>query len=273
MQEADLIYQNSSIHYRFSSGGPQLLICCHGYDESSISFAFLQKLLQHFSFLCIDLPFHGDTQWKEERELTIADLNSIIDSIRQLHFSNTDTVSLLGFSLGSRLTLAILQSAHFNVKRIVLLAPDGIRMNFWYWFATQTRVGNRVFRFSAEHPALIFGFLNAANKLRLINQSVYKFTKYYLQDKNSRTLLYKRWTGMRKIKPDLKQIKTIVKEKGLMVDLVYGEYDRIIKHERAQKFCRELGKNCKLHIIGCGHQVLHEKNAAFIVQLLSSSNR
>ena len=268
MHEANLLYRSSTIHYKYTKAGSKLLICWHGYDESSASFAFLEQQLPEFSLLCIDLPHHGCTEWNENSPITIQHLIEIINEVRSRVFPGINTYSLLGFSLGGRLALTVFQTVPEAVDNIVLLAPDGINTNFWHWFSTRTIVGKRIFRFSISNPWWIFSLLKIGNRLGMINQSVYKFTRYYLQDKRSREFLYKRWICMRKINPDRKLIKQAAMHQQIVLKLVYGEYDRIIKHERAQDFCRELNSNCKLHVLSCGHQVLQEKNAVFIAGLL-----
>lgn len=267
MQEGSHLYHNSTIHYKFTKAGPRLLVCWHGYDENSAAFEFLENELPGFSLLCIDLPFHGKTEWRESYAIGTGDLHEIISQLRKKEFPGIESYSLLGFSLGGRIALAVFQLGADSIDRMVLLAPDGINTNFWHWLATRTAIGNRIFRYAVSSPGWIFTLLKIGNKIGLINQSVYKFTRFYLQDQKSREHLYKRWRCMRRINPDRTQIKQAALKQNLVLHLVYGEYDRIIKHERAAEFCRDLKSNCQLHILSCGHQVLQDKNAAFIATL------
>jgi pimeloyl-ACP methyl ester carboxylesterase len=45
---------------------------------------------------------------------------------------------LMGFSLDGRIALSVLELMPAGVSRLVLLAPDGLKINFWYWLSTQT---------------------------------------------------------------------------------------------------------------------------------------
>lgn len=264
-----LLYKNSKIYYRHTIGGERLLICLHGYDESSASFEFLAEELAGFSMLAIDLPFHGLTEWNEGFDFNVDDVEKIIQLIIQEHFPGIQKYSFLGFSMGGRVALGMLEKKSSEIEKIILLAPDGIRMNFWYWLATQTSAGNRIFRFSVKYPGWIIGALKFGNKLGIINQSIYKFTGYYLHDKVNRQKLYTRWTSMRKIKPDISNIKQTIKTNSLSVSLVYGEFDRIIRHERGKKLRAGIETHCSLHIIPTGHQILQKKNIAIILELLN----
>jgi len=94
--------------------------------------------------------------------------------------------------------------------------------------------------------------------------------KAYINDKMVRLELYERWTCMRKIRPDLLAVKRIVSQYKIPVYLIYGNYDRIIRHERGEKFRRGIESFCTLQVIQSGHQLLKEKNAGLIIGLLQS---
>jgi pimeloyl-ACP methyl ester carboxylesterase len=178
--------------------------------------------------------------------------------------------SIIGFSLGGRVALAVYEKMASQVDRLVLLAPDGHKINFWYWLATQTWMGNRFFSFTMKHPGWFFGFLKALNRLKLVNASVFKFVNYYIGDKEIRQLLYDRWTTFRKLKPRLKKIKSYINVHHTKVHLVYGRHDRIILSSVGEKFRKGIEDNCTITVIHAGHQVLHEKHAEEIVAALTS---
>ena len=73
---------------------------------------------------------------------------------------------------------------------MVLLAPDGLKVNFWYWLATKHGWAISYLHFTMKHPGWFFGFLKVLNKLKLVNASIFKFVNYYIGDKEVRRLLY-----------------------------------------------------------------------------------
>lgn len=246
-----------------------MLLCLHGYGESETSFHFLEvHLPPQYQLIAIDLPFHGKTAWDETTDFTVQDLLQIIDHILAERGRSGDPITLLGFSMGGRMALSILQAMPHRIDKIILLAPDGLKVNFWYWLATQTAPGIRLFRFTMDHPGWFFGVLQVGHRMRLINRSVHKFTSNYVDNKTLRRELYRRWTGLRRIKPDLPVIKQKAAEHNISIDLVYGEFDRIIRHERGAKFRQGIESYCRLQVIKSGHQLLHQKNAALIAGLL-----
>jgi pimeloyl-ACP methyl ester carboxylesterase len=266
-----LSYKASSINYLQFGSGPNTVVCFHGYGEEAASFSFLETYGgDEFTFYAIDLPFHGKTVWKDGADFSSDDLQFIVEEIvtgSKVHDAK-QSFQLMGYSLGGRVCLSLYEKIPAQVQRIVLLAPDGLKMNFWYWLATQNVVGNRLFAFTMKHPKWFFIFLKGFYKLKLANASIFKFVNYYIANPEVRRLLYERWTGLRKLRPHLQKIKTIVRKYKTPIRLVYGKHDRIILPVRGEKFIKGIEDNCRLTVISSGHQVLHEKHAKEILAAL-----
>ncbi len=273
-----LTYRNSTIGYYRFGYGPKTVVCFHGYGEDASMFGFLDKYAgNQYTFCSINLPFHGKTEWKDSFTFTHSDLLQIVEkiveevSLKDHPHNSVGTnlkLSLMGFSLGGRIALSLYQAIPEKIEKIVLLAPDGLKVNFWYWLATQTWAGNKFFAVTMKKPGWFFGLLKLLNKLKLVNASIFKFVHYYIGDAEVRRLLYTRWTTLRKLKPDVKKIKSHIREYKTPVRLVYGKHDRIILSSVGNKFKKGIEKYCTLTVIHSGHQVLHEKHAEEIVAAL-----
>lgn len=279
MERLQLLYKTSQISYILFGSGVKPVFCFHGYGEDAESFSFLENYASdQFTFFSIDLPFHGKTEWNDGLNCTINDLQQIIEGI--LHQNNWQPVtgperlskdqqlSLMGFSLGGRVALSLYEIMPSQIEKLVLLAPDGLKVNSWYWLATQTWAGNKLFALTMRKPKWFLGFLRLLNKLKLVNTSIFKFVNYYIGDKEVRRLLYARWTTLRKIKPGIKQIKSFIRSNKTPVRLVYGKHDRIILPVRGEKFMKGIEEYCTLSVIHSGHQVLHEKHIQEILPAL-----
>ncbi len=268
-----LSYRNSTIgYYRFGSG-PKPAFCFHGYGEDATMFGFLSKYAgNQYTFYSIDLPIHGKTDWQEGLVFTNKDLLQILEQILHKENFKSQTINsklvLLGFSLGGRAALCLCQSMPEKIGKLVLLAPDGLKVNFWYWLAAQTWLGNKLFHFTMKHPGWFFGFLKMLNKLGLVNASVFKFVNHYIGNVEARRSLYARWTTLRKLKPDLKLIKSFVRKNDIQIRLVYGKHDRIILSSVGERFKKGIEEYCELSVIHSGHQVLHEKHINEILPAL-----
>ena len=265
-----LPYKNSKIAwYRFGNG-EQKVVCFHGYGETAESFAFLEKHgLGKFSFYAIDLPFHGHTEWNERLSFTENDLAAIVNTI----LKGERNWSLIGFSLGGRVALSLYQAIPESIRTLVFLAPDGLKENFWYKLATGTSGGNRFFRFTMKHPSWFFGMLKGLSKLKLVNRSIFKFVNNYISDEKVRGDLYARWTSLRKLKPDISRIRSLISENKTPVTLIYGKHDRIILHSVGEKFKKGIEEYCEVKVIQAGHQVMQEKYAGEIILSLKRQNQ
>jgi pimeloyl-ACP methyl ester carboxylesterase len=273
MEYCQFIFRNSTIGYCRFGSGPRPAFCFHGFGEDAASFEFLAKYAgNQYTFYSIDLPFHGKTEWNDGLTFTTSDLLQIVEEVLQQNNYKLQTtnykLTLLGFSLGGRIALSFFEVMPEKIEKLVLLAPDGLKINFWYWLATQTWAGNKVFHFTMKHPGWFFGFLKMLNKLKLVNSSVFKFVNYYIGEAEVRRLLYARWTCMRKFRPKTKHINFLIREKNCKIRLIYGEHDRIILSSVGEKFRKGIEEQCLLSVIHSGHQVLHEKHINEILPAL-----
>lgn len=270
MQQDLIVAGNSSVEYYYSLNGDIPLVCFHGYGEEAQSFSFLEKALPAgYSLFAINLPFHGNTDWKEKDRFTTAQLSTVIQTILTRHFYPLfpagQPMILAGYSLGGRIALSLYEHSPEKVQKLVLLAPDGLRLNFWYWLATQTQMGNRLFKLTMQHPSWFMGLVRTGNRLGLVNNSIFKFVKFYIHDPEVRQLLYQRWTVLGKCRPDLDKIRKLILKHSTEVRLIYGIHDRIIRSSVGKKFIRGIENQSRLIEIHAGHRVLHEKQVKEIL--------
>jgi pimeloyl-ACP methyl ester carboxylesterase len=268
MHSVFLTYKSSLIHYRKGKEGKQLLFCFHGYGESSESFDFLETSTdREFTLIAIDLPFHGKTDWQEGLFLDPRDLLVLLEKISGGLPGGNQQWLLMGFSMGGRVALDLLQMAPEKIEKMVLLAPDGLKLNGWYWLATQTGPGNWLFRLTMQNPAWLFFVLRIAHRSSLLNQSIYKFTVNYIDNTEVRDELYKRWTTLRGFRPDIPALRSSIRQHQVSIRLLYGRYDRIIRSTTGEKFRKGIETYCSLVILPGGHQILQPK---YLEELLAS---
>ncbi len=182
------------------------------------------------------------------------------------HGPGLDTgFSLLGYSMGGRIALHLLQTKPELVERIVLVAPDGLHKNKWYRFATQNLLGNRLFKYAMYRPQGAFRFIGLVAKVRLVHPGMMKIVRFYTDDELERQRLYCRWTTMRKFKPKMVLVKKNIQQYGVPVRFLFGRFDNIILSSRAEVFKHET--NVQVHIIDAGHRLMQEKYAPVISTL------
>lgn len=258
-------YKNSIISYHIFGSGNRLVFCFHGYGEDSLSFSFLEETLgEAFTLIAIDFPFHGKTEWREDLLFSAEDLWQILYALMP---ENYEKFSLLAYSMGGRVALTLLQNKPNIIDTVALVAPDGLNINFWYWLSTQTTIGNKIFSFTMNHPSWVLWFIKAIEASGLMNKNLIKFTRYFLEDTNERLALYKRWTSMRKFRPNNKVVKDVCIMYGKKLCILLGKRDPVIPANRADFLA--CCNTVKIKIIDSGHQLMKPVYAADIASLLT----
>ncbi|HEY6902178.1 MAG TPA: alpha/beta hydrolase [Puia sp.] len=266
------LFRDSLIHYTRYGTGSRLLFGLHGYGESARSFAFLEEALNSndYTLIAIDLPYHGQTKWKGALFFKPRDLLILLEELARRVGHREERWTILGYSMGGRVALHLLGLAPEKIQKLVLLAPDGLQMNPWYWLATQTKWGNRLFRYTMENPAWFFFLLRAGHTLKCVNPGIYKFTIRYIDDRKVRRDLYTRWTTMRAFRPHLSGVRDIIRTHNTPVALVFGLYDRIILSKRGERFRKGIENQCSLRILPTGHQLLQASHLDLLLELITS---
>jgi pimeloyl-ACP methyl ester carboxylesterase len=260
-----LQFRKSRIHYRVSGSGPLVTICLHGFGEFARTFDPVAADLPRHTLVAIDLPWHGETDWQEGLDMAVADL---LEMIMQIPEVGGKRFGLMGYSMGGRISLALLEAFPAHIRHLVLIAPDGLTVNNWYHFATQTRLGNRVFRAVMEKPGGFLHLLKLGKRIGLVNDSIMKFVHLYVDDQSMREKVYKVWTTMRRFSPGLTIVKQYVLTHHIPVFLLFGRYDRIIQPKFGEPFVQGLEGWAKMLVLDVGHQVLHPRNIRAIEDAL-----
>ena len=258
-------FRHSTVGYYVFGDGEKLLVCFQGYGEESNQFRVLYPLLQdRFTILSIAFPFHNGTDWNEGLDLQPGDwaeiIRQIIEELTKETKQSFRDLSVAAFSMGGRIAFHLLGEELIRFEQAVLIAPDGLRVNPWYYLATQTKAGNALFKYTMDNPAWIFAIMKPIEKLGLLPGILLKFAKRYLENDAERNLLYLRWTTMRRFKANTSKIIKACTEKGTRLTLVYGKYDPIILKNRSAGLMGE--KNIMIEEIEASHQLIKEKYAA-----------
>lgn len=284
-----LHHQQHTISYQVFGKGPRLLFCLHGYGESGLEFAALgEQLGNEYTLVCPDLPLHGKTRWTDE-SFEVDDLYSLLmalaaDTTLSAYTTPGTTApgpgttpagrfSIAGYSMGGRLALSLAEKYPAELAELILIAPDGLKINFWYWLTTQTNSGNRLFRKTMQRPEWLFRAMETARSLRLLNQSIYKFTHRFLDDPRQREDLYARWTFFRHFRPNKKHLQHLIRINRLRTLLFFGKFDRIITGRLGTRFAKDMGNETSIFLLEAGHRLLKPSNAATIAEIILSREK
>lgn len=270
MESHYIKYPHATFHYRKYGNGSKLLFCFHGYGRESSVFYLFEKLLgKQYTAIAIDLPFHGATTWDKKLTFHPNYLVQIMQQIRTELRKEKEKFTLLGFSMGGRIALHLAQIQYRHLERLILIAPDGLKLNFWNYIATQTWAGNKLLSYTIANPAWFLKLLNFAEKTGMVNKSVISFVHYYMDDAERRRVLHQRWTTMRKFSPKLNKVKRQINKHKIKTRMMFGKYDNIIPVTGGKNFLSGIEDYASLKIMNMGHNLLNEGNAARIEELFN----
>lgn len=256
------------LHYLKHGEGRRLLIGFHGYGNSASVFApFKTALEKQFTFYSFDLPFHGATEWGKET-FSKADLLAVVTQL--IKKEGVDKISLMGYSIGGRVCLTIVEMIPDKVDKVLLLAPDGLEVNKFYFFVTRTFIGKRIFKGVLSGSGRYTKVVDWLREKKLVDDSRYKFFMQFLDSPESRQFLLTVWPAMRELIPQTRKVQRAIAQNHIKVCIFMGKYDSIIPAKLAEGFVKDL-KTVQLHILEKGHRVFDHENIPGMVQCLLSA--
>ncbi len=246
--------------------GEKLLLCFHGYGNNADMFEPLIKHLGHaYTVISIDLPHHGKTEWQRPHEMQVKELMSIVWLFKDEF--KVDKVSLMGYSMGGRMCLKVIEMMPEAVENVVLIAPDGLSFSSFYYFFTRTYFGKKLFHNFLSNPGRYFPFIDWVRHRKLVSETKYKFAMQYLQTDGSRRFLQDVWPAMCRVIPNNSKVRIMVNKHKIPVHIFMGSFDKIIPPDMGKRFRKGMD-TVQLHIVNKGHRVMDEDTLPQIVQCL-----
>lgn len=244
--------------YRIRGSGPMPVVAFHGFGRSGADFAFLESFIgEACTVYAFDLPFHGESPSPAERaeepftpEEWAAFFAAFADHI------GAERIVLLGYSLGGRLALSLLERIPGRICKAFLLAPDGLKQRPWYRGLAGSAIGRRLYAHFVGHPGLVHGLVHGLRAVRLMNERLHRFIIGQSDTRAKRELLRDTWLGFRAIEPDLHRVAAHLREQDIPVQLVFGARDSVIPPTLARKIQPLAPDQVHVHRMDAGHVLL-----------------
>ncbi len=254
------------LHYLKAGNGRKLLLAFHGYGHDAQSLTlFAPYLTDEYTCLFFDLPHHGKSNWKEYTLFTTRNLSALVQELMQAN--SVDCVSLLGYSIGGRVCLSIINLLPESIDKVTLLASDGMRVDPYYNFFTRNSYGKRIFNHMLTQPGQYHKLLSVLKKSRLVHEKRYKFAMHYLGDEAARQQLRKVWPSLTELVPGIPDVQKTIQGHKVPVAIFMGRYDKIIPPSVAEKFSKGL-RSVQNFILNKGHRIYDTSNAKMIAETL-----
>ena len=158
----------------------------HGYGQDCRVYEGLGAALKYrYTIYSFDLFLHGERpEILVNQTITAAHWQQSISRFLDSH--GIADFSLVGYSLGARFALTLIEPLAPQIKQLILIAPDGIKSSQWYQLASGTRLGNLLLRHTVVRPHPFFWALKKAYQLEMVEKSVVKFVESHMNTRADR---------------------------------------------------------------------------------------
>jgi len=248
--------------YCFGSG-TKTVVAFHGFGLDARN---LKKLALAFHptyrTIAIDLFFHGNSAWRlGNKPIRKSDWYSLFEGIIQ--YFNLDRFALAGFSLGGKVALVTYEKYFSKIDHLYLIAPDGIRTNFWYSLATYPPMFRMAFKSLIAHPNVFYNLTKILNSFGLVSKSLVRFANWQMAEASNRQKIYQTWVVYRKLWSDPVKIKNRIRLEETPTWLFVGKFDTIIQPDKLESFVTGL-PTARFILLECGHQQMMDVTAAYL---------
>jgi pimeloyl-ACP methyl ester carboxylesterase len=254
------------LHYLRRGTGPQLLVAFHGYgNDAHIFDVFTPHLGLRYTLVAIDLPHHGGSEWPADEPLGRA---ALVTAIQQLMSRmGVEKISLMGYSMGGRICMSLVEDMPSAIDKVALLATDGLAINAYYYFFTRTAPGKWLFARLLHDPSVYFRFADWLLQRKLLHPSRHKFATHYLSSELQRAMLGQVWPSLSQFIPSPQRLKKLVARYNIPVHIFMGEHDKVMPPSLAHKFSAGLS-TVKVTVLDKGHRLFDSENAGHIAAYL-----
>ena len=246
---------DTGMYYGKTGSGSKTLLLFHGFGQDHRVFDDLTRSISnHYTCYSFDLFFHGHTRRNDAAHpVSPEEWKSLLTAFLQAE--NIKQFSLLGYSIGARLVLATIPMFSERIKSVYLIAPDGIKDNFWFTMATQYGPTRMLFRKTVTNPGLLTGIIGITSSLKLMHQSILRFARNQMRTQEQRQRIYDTWMMFSKLTANLQVLATKINQSRIEVTLILGKRDRLIPHHETISFIRSIKKG-RLVQLDSGHSGL-----------------
>lgn len=250
------IYKELTLHYKQWGTGNKAILAFHGFGQSCEAFALVASTLgPEYTLYSFDLPFHGKSTWHSgEKPINNKFWTSCIAVF--LEQQKRTKFGMLGFSIGAKFIIPLIESFYDRIESITLLAPDGITTNVWYRLATYPVLTRKIFKSLISNPAIFFQLTSIAYRTGLINKSVKLFAESQMNSEEKRKQVYYSWVVFRQLHGNSRQVAGILNTHAIPLTLVMGRHDTIITTKTLQRFLLLLHPKPELILLDKSHHQL-----------------
>lgn len=251
------------LHYEVYGSGPLPVLAFHGYGQSAGHWCHVAALLEgQVTVYAFDLFYHGRSRLaKADAPISKKRLAELLTQF--LAEQNIDTFGLMAFSMGAKFALTLVEAMPERVAHLWLVAPDGIRTQFWYSLATYPPWMRGVLGRAVLRPQRLLNLIDALGQRRIVDSGLVRFAQWQLDSREKRLRVYRSWTGFRQLTFDTRRLARLLNQRPTPVTFFLGKHDRVIPHAGLREFIASL-RAAHPVLLDAGHAGLLYDVAAYL---------
>jgi len=262
-------YSGFHWEYEMFGSGTEMMMAFHGFGNHSSDFRVLERSVgKKYTVFSFNLPYHGASYIDESR----ADKTISKEELKKLfqqffHHHSIARFSLMGYSLGGKIALQLLELFPERINAVFLFAPDGIRNNWSNGFVTRNKIGKTIYGRMIQDPSRFLRLVKMLQSMNVLHEKLSDFLHRSMSTKEKRQQVWDVWICFRDIKPNIRNIQDLINEKSIRIHLFFGKYDRVIPPSIGKKFLQRLKDKTSLHVVDMGHVMLKDKLNEYLLVL------
>lgn len=249
-----------------SETGREMILAFHGFGRPPSDFQlFLPLLKPNQELISIGLFGHGTSRLPRQMNP-----NKPLDQdvhhrlfVKLLNTRGAERASLLAYSMGGRVSLALAESFPDTFDRLLLIAPDGFRSTRMYGPLFGTAAGRQVYRYTEKNPKWVFSLTEGLHRAGVLAPKSRQFIKAHFSRPEQRRNIREAWSLYRCFDPDLDQLAQLVNDNRVHMNLIFGSRDSVIPPKLGERFDQKVNAPV-LHIMESGHLILTPSLLNFI---------
>jgi pimeloyl-ACP methyl ester carboxylesterase len=257
-----IAYRNSKLFYNKEGTGRKAILLFHGFGQNHQAFAvWVGALKNDYTIYAFDLFFHGESYWPNRHPLKKKDWKEILE----LFFGREeiDTFEVAGFSLGGKFALATVEAFPSKVKKIILLAPDGIKTSFWYSLATYPIAIRALFKSMILHPGRLYRMAKILRSLGFVDRGLLRFAESQMDTLEKRKRVYFSWVYFRHLKFAITELAALINSNHIPLTLIAGKHDKVIVAQEMSLILDQVN-DYNYKILETGHNGVIDMSISFL---------
>lgn len=248
--------------YHKIGNGPKILLAFHGIGQDFSCFMhFAEVFSERYTTYLFDLPFHGNHIHQDPIVVTKQLWKDGL--VQFFEKENIQEFEVIGFSIGGRFALATFEAFAEKINHVMLLAPDGIKVNPLYRLATASKVGRWGFRRVIAHQPTFLKIGTALQKLGMVSKSTIRMADFMLGTPLKQKQIYHAWVGFKELQFDIPKLIHLAQRFQTNFSFFVGKYDQLLPPQQILPLSKSLPKQQTI-VLDTGHTKLVDKVVIYL---------